>query len=171
MLVFQYGSNMSVARLNSPDRLNGDAKLVGTAYTTELYNLHFPVWSKGNNCAAASINRSSHGRKVYGVLYNIPDSLVSRGQAKLTGGKSLDAIEGEGSNYVRSTINVVRNDEMTVSATTYVAKRPGPDKKTSIDYANHILNGAKENSLPRDYINYLIAKIIESNPNLIDLLK
>ena len=35
-LVFQYGSNMSVARLNSNDRLDGDAKTIGVARTARI---------------------------------------------------------------------------------------------------------------------------------------
>jgi len=45
-LVFQYGSNMSVARLNSDDRLAGDAKVVCVATTIEPFDLVFSVWSK-----------------------------------------------------------------------------------------------------------------------------
>jgi hypothetical protein len=45
-IVFQYGSNMSVARLNCTDCLAGDAKLIGVARTVESYELAFTVWSK-----------------------------------------------------------------------------------------------------------------------------
>ena len=34
-LVFQYGSNMSVARINDTKRLDGDAKTIGIASTVE----------------------------------------------------------------------------------------------------------------------------------------
>ncbi len=81
-LVFQYGSNMSVARLNSNDRLDGDAKTIGVARTAESFELMFSVWSKTNNCAAADLVPSKIGRSVYGVVYDIPDFLLSQIQQK-----------------------------------------------------------------------------------------
>ena len=77
-LVFQYGSNMSVVRLNSDGRLAGDAKAVCVATTVEPFELVFSVWSKSNSCAAADLLPSSAGRNVYGVLYEIPDFLLLR---------------------------------------------------------------------------------------------
>ena len=55
MLVFQYGSNCSTARLNSHDRLRGDAVALGRA-DLDGYQLAFDVWSDGNNCAASDID-------------------------------------------------------------------------------------------------------------------
>ncbi len=77
-LIFQYGSNLSVSRLNHADRLNGDAELVAVAQTVEHFELRFSVWSVTNNCAAADIVPNSSGRSIYGVLYSVPDHLLSR---------------------------------------------------------------------------------------------
>jgi hypothetical protein len=90
-LVFQYGSNTSSRRINSDDRLHGDAKSLGLAFTVGQYDLGFTVWSKGNNCAAVDLVRARN-RKVDGVLFEIPDHLLS----KETSGerRSLDQIEG-----------------------------------------------------------------------------
>lgn len=71
-LVFQYGSNTSAPRLNSADRLNGRAQVVGRARTRKRFELGFDVWSKGNECAAANIRRSLCGRRIWGVLYQVP---------------------------------------------------------------------------------------------------
>ncbi|MEK9138018.1 MAG: hypothetical protein AAB393_12905, partial [Bacteroidota bacterium] len=89
--VFQYGSNSSSRRLNSVGRLRGDARSLGLAQTVGQYDLGFTVWSKTNQCAAADLVRA-HGRHVWGVLYDIPDYLLSRGTAGSR--RSLDAIEG-----------------------------------------------------------------------------
>ena len=102
-LVFQYGSNTSSARLNAPERLRRDAKSLGLAYTIGQYDLGFTVWSKTNNCAAADLVQTP-GRKAWGVLYEIPDNLLSRETAGDR--KSLDAIEG--SRYRRRKIRVCR---------------------------------------------------------------
>ncbi len=166
MLVFQYGSNMSSARLNSEKRLAGDAKHVGVAYTKEDHEFHFPVWSQGNNCAAASITPSPTGRKIFGVLYEVSESLVDRQKAKAIDRKPLDAIEGEGTNYSRTTIEVLLEDNTIVLATTYVARSCETEVKTNKGYATHILNGAKENNAPDEYIDYLILRITNNNPDL-----
>ncbi|MDO8991123.1 MAG: gamma-glutamylcyclotransferase [Sideroxyarcus sp.] len=169
-LVFQYGSNMSVARLNSDDRLAGDAKVVCVATTIEPFELVFSVWSKSNNCAAADLLPSNAGRTVYGVLYEIPDFLLSRDTAKEKGRKSLDAIEGEGTNYVRAMINVVTNDGATVRATTYVVKNRQANLMTSAAYVSHILAGLREHNVPAEYCQYVQSKIIENNGELRDAL-
>ena len=43
--VFQYGSNMSSARLNDPGRPNGQANVQGIARTVRRYKFGFTVWS------------------------------------------------------------------------------------------------------------------------------
>jgi cation transport regulator ChaC len=169
-LVFQYGSNMSVDRLNSKDRLAGDAKTVCVAKTIEPFELVFSVWSKSNDCAAADLLPSKAGRNIYGVLYEVPAFLIGRDVAKQKGRKSLDAIEGEGTNYVREMIDLVTNDGASIRAITYLAKNRQPNLKTSKDYVAHILKGIREHSMPVEYYQYVRSKIIENNGDLEDLL-
>ena len=165
-LVFQYGSNMSVARLNSNDRLDGDAKTIGITRTAESFELMFTVWSKTNNCAAADLVPSKIGRSVYVVVYDIPYFLLSRDTAEKHNRKSLDAIEGEGMNYVRTPIELVKTDGSRFSAITYVAKDRKPDLKTTLSYVRHILAGLKEHDIPNEYYQYVQSQIIENNGEL-----
>jgi cation transport regulator ChaC len=165
-LVFQYGSNMSAARLNHADRLAGDAKAIGVARTVDAFELAFTVWSKTNACAAADMIPSNTGRSVYGVVYDIPDFLLSRDTAKKHNRKSLDAIEGEGTNYVRRTINLVKADGSKLSAVTYVVKERVTGLKTSLAYVKHILDGLREHCIPEDYRQYVVSRIIDNNPEL-----
>jgi len=165
-LVFQYGSNMCVARINHVDRLNGDAKPIGAARTVEPFELMFTVWSKTNACAAADIVPSKTGGNVYGVVYDIPDFLLSRDTAKKRNRKSLDAIEGEGTNYVRRKIDLIKPDGLRLSAMTYVVKDRKTGLKTSLEYVRHILDGLKEHHIPRHYRQYVKAQIISNNPEL-----
>jgi len=165
-LVFHYGSNMSLARLNHADRLAGDAKAIGIARTVEPFELVFTVWSKTNACAAANIVPSQTGRSIYGVVYDIPDFLLSRDSAKDHNRKSLDAIEGEGTNYVRKTIELVKTDGSKLSAITYVVKDRKTDLKTSLSYVQHILDGLKEHDIPEEYRRYVVSRIIENNRKL-----
>lgn len=165
-LVFQYGSNMSVARLNHADRLAGDAKAIGIARTVEPFELAFTAWSKTNTCAAADIIPRKAGRSIYGVVYDIPDFLLSRESAKKQSRRSMDAIEGEGTNYVRKIIDLIKTDGAQLSATTYVVKKRTAGLKTSLAYVQHILDGLKEHAMPEDYCQYVISRVIENNPEL-----
>lgn len=165
-LVFQYGSNMSVARLNSEDRLTGNAKPIGVARTAEPFELMFSVWSNTNACAAADLVPSKSGRSVYGVVYDIPDFLLSRNTAKEHYRKSLDAIEGEGTNYIRATIELINADGSRFSAITYIVKDRKTGLKTSLAYVQHILIGLKEHSIPDEYCQYVRSRIVENNSEL-----
>jgi len=165
-IVFQYGSNMCSARLNSADRLAGDAKALGAAKTVECFDLAFTVWSKTNTCAAADIVPSTAGRKIFGVIYEIPDFLIFRDSAKENGRRSMDAIEGEGVNYIRQSIELERMDGSIVSALTYVVKDRRSDITTSMHYVQHILDGLKENGLPEEYRQYVISRVIANNGGL-----
>lgn len=164
-LVFQYGSNMSVARLNDVSRLAGDAKPIGVAQTVEPFELMFTVWSKSNACAASDLVPSKMGRSVYGVVYDIPDFLLSRDTAGKHR-KSLDAIEGAGTNYVRTTIDLVKTDGSKLCAITYVVKDRKAGLKTSLAYVKHILVGLTEHCIPDEYCHYVRSRIIENNAEL-----
>ena len=162
-LVFQYGSNTSSSRLNAKERLDGDAVSLGLAYTIGQYDLGFTVWSNTNNCAAADIVRAP-GKKVWGVLYEIPDYLLSKHTAGKR--KSLDEIEGP--RYRRRKIRVCKASSMDspMSVWTYTVINKGKGLKTSRDYANHIIAGLHEHQAPEEYIEHVKARIIRNNPNL-----
>lgn len=164
-LVFQYGSNTSVQRLNSEKRLNGKAEVIAPAYTHDHYELDFTVWSKTNKCAAADIVPDG-STKIWGVLYEIPDSLIYR---EMSGSKkSLDAIEGEGGNYQRIMIDIVaKNDpENVISALTYVVRERKNGLLTSAAYAAEILKGLTSHDIPREYVAYAHKRIILNNGDL-----
>jgi len=162
-LVFQYGSNTSVARLNSPKRLCGDAKSLGLAVSCGCYDVGFTVWSKGNGCAAADLVRS-RTRHAWGVLYDIPDRLLDRDTAGTR--KALDAIEGP--RYRRRRIRVYKpsspGDILTVWTYTVIDKKQGME--TSCEYVKHILTGLREHSAPAEYIEHVRTRALRNNPSL-----
>ena len=164
-LVFQYGSNTSSHRLNSYDRLRGDARKLGLVCTKEPHQLDFTVWSNSNKCAAADIVPGS-GRTIWGVLYKIPDHLIHRETSGER--KSLDEIEGEDNNYRRLEIYLrYRNGRpINQKVITYVVKERKPNLETSIDYVSHIINGLKEFNAPKGYIEYVKQRVIKNNPLL-----
>jgi hypothetical protein len=162
-LVFQYGSNTLSARLNSPERLCGDAKDLGLVRTEENFELHFNVWSRGNNCAAADLKRGS-GRPIWGVLYDVPDGLIARDTAGNR--KSMDAIEG--SKYRRGPISVLRENGTRIEdlVLTYTVINPKSGLRTSLTYAAHIIRGLRGHAAPNDYLNYVKDRVVANNPQL-----
>ena len=87
-LVFQYGSNADADRLNSPNRLNGDATDLRRVQTVDKYEIAFNKWSnRGQNAAADLVKPRYGGQRIWGVLYE-----VSRTDFK----KLRDDIEGPG---------------------------------------------------------------------------
>lgn len=159
-LVFQFGSNMSTLRLNSMDRLCGDAKSIGLVSTVGHYTLGFTVWSQSNKCTAADLVRA-RGRHVWGVLYEIPEKLLSRDTAGNR--RSLDEIEGV--RYKRRKIKIHMKDDSNKVLTvwTYTVIKKQQDLITSLEYVNHILQGLHEHEAPKDYINHVKNRILRNN--------
>lgn len=126
------------------------------------------MWSTGRRCAAADILRRP-GNTVWGVLYEVPDFLIGRNTARARGRKSLDQIEGEGSNYKRQTIDVQTPGGRIFSALTYTVIDPKPGLKTSIDYVRHIVSGLREHGVPGiapHYIDNVKRIAAENNPSI-----
>lgn len=159
-LVFQFGSNVRYDRLNSPRRLNGDARLVDVVCTRDPFELDFTVWSEGNACAAADMV-PGRGRSLWGVLYEVPDFLMSTETAGER--RSFDQIECE---YVRHAIPVIRRDGTETKALTYMVPEKRFDLRTGLDYVTHILTGLRERAVPAEYVQYVRGRILANNPAL-----
>jgi hypothetical protein len=146
--------------------LNGAAKVIGKVITENTFEFDFTVYSKTNKCGAADIVPGS-GCQIWGVLYDIPEERIFRKKCP-EGLKCLDAIEGEGINYVRDSISVCYPDGTRVKdvVITYVAKERKTTYKTSIDYVRHIINGLRSNEIPESYIEYVKQRIVRNNPLL-----
>ncbi len=163
-LIFQYGSNCSSQRINSSDRLRGDAVAVGWAETEDNYELQFDVWSNRNECAASDIVRGGDA-PVQGVLYEVPDNLISRATTPI-GRQSFDAIEGNA--YERRLIRLRKRNGTIVEAETYVVRTPARDLLTSIDYVRHIVSGLRENGADDAYILRVKNAAAANNPGIAD---
>ena len=162
-LVFQYGSNCLDSQINSKDRLCGDAKFIEIAETVDDFVLAFDVWSTGRQCAASDIV-DSPGGKVWGVLYEVPDFLIKRETASTQNRKSLDAIEGEGTNYKRETIAVRQDSGPIVKALTYRVRNPKPNLQTSLEYVGYIVEGLRERGVREHYISQVKKVAATNNP-------
>jgi len=163
VLVFQYGSNCLESQINGKDRLCGDARFIGIAETVDDFQLAFDVWSTNRECAASDIVVSP-GRKVWGVVYEVPDFLIERKTAREQNRKSLDAIEGEGSNYTRGEIAVRLKAGKVVTAITYWAKDPKPNLTTSLEYVGYIVRGLREHGVCEEYIARVRRLAATNNP-------
>jgi len=166
-LVFQFGSNVDAARLNSPERLDGAARVVDLVRTVEPHELGFRVWSTVNGCAAADI-LPGQGRLIWGVLYDVPEDLIRRETAGER--RSFDAIESEGREYRRHPIRVVSGEgaPAETEAITYTVVSRRYDLCTALDYVRHILKGLIERGAPQDYLVYVRERIAANNPDLGD---
>lgn len=163
--VFQYGSNTSRNRINSPERLAGAARFPRLAQTLEKYELSFTVWSKSNNCAAADlVPDPDRGRNIIGVLYRIPEDRVRRMPTSTE--KTLTEIEGP--NYHEVPTKVRTQSGRTVKAQTFVVRSNCRQEgiQTSACYVDHILAGLREHGAPQEYIDYVKERAFNNNPTL-----
>ena len=164
-LVFQYGSNATRGRLNSPSRLAGDAHDLGRAETVDDFDIAFDVYSKTNGCAASDLV-SSPGRRAWGVLYEVADELV-RGR-RAGGRKTLKAIEGD--KYEEKPIRVRDASGVEREATTFRVKATERTNglATSAAYVSWILYGLREHGVPEDYIAHVQEVALAANAGLGD---
>jgi cation transport regulator ChaC len=162
-LVFQYGSNTDTDRLNGKDRLDGKAVPKGAAETVEHYEIAFSVWSKTNKCAAADLVRKGN-RSAWGVLFEVPDTLLARATSGRV--RSFDAIEAEGQNYRRYWLPVRDSSGSVVVALTYVVIKPRKRIRTSANYVGHIIKGLRDHGVPGDYVDWVKKLAVRNNKKL-----
>lgn len=152
LLVFQYGSNCTVGRLNSPRRLNGQAKDLGRAQTAEDFDIAFDVFSKMNGCAASDLVQTP-ARKAWGVLYELSDEAFAM----------LKKIEGP--RYEEKPVLVKDEKGEERNARTFLV-RPEEHREglaTSAAYVSWIVYGLREHGVPEDWINHVIEVAVETN--------
>lgn len=161
-LIFQYGSNLDIERLNSHSRLQGQAKAVGTAQTRECYDWEFNIATQTGS-AVSIADSSASGRQIWGALYEIPEDRIFRHLGK-GNHPTLDAIEGEGGNYRRGPIALLKADGSPILETvlTYYGHQIKGTLRAYEDYAQHILLGAAAHQLPQEYQHWIRVKIAEA---------
>lgn len=124
--------------------------------------MDFTTWSKGNHCAAADIIPGS-GRQIWGVLYEVPDYLIS---SETSGNrKSFDAIEGNNYQQIPIKLRHPNGSPVAENMITYVVRNKRSGICTSLEYVRHIIIGLKH-KVPDEYIEYVKSRIISNNPNL-----
>jgi hypothetical protein len=162
LTVFQYGSNMDTEHLNSSERLNGKARVVGVA-RLDGRGIRFDLYSIKSRCGVTDIVTAVN-EHVLGVLYDIPIRLVIAPKGKRS---RMDEIEGarpdETGNYRRVAVSVVVGARK-IDAVTYVgtdagrrrfAQKTAEEQRVSDDYFGHLMRGAQTFEFPQEYRRYL----------------
>lgn len=138
MYYFAYGSNLSTKRIL---KRCPSATVVCVA-SLNKFKLRFNK-SGSDGSAKANIERTnSNNDVVHGVVYNIAKAEVA----------ILDACEGEGTHYTRTTCRVVSAEGKRVKCSIYIAIAcTEKDTQPYTWYLAHIVTGAKEHKLPENY--------------------
>ncbi len=145
MHYFAYGSNMSLSRLR--ERVPS-AEILG-CFTLNNHDLRFHKSSKDGSGKCDAFFTSDSDSVIYGVLFRIDPAEKS----------ALDRAEGLGYGYETKEVTVTARDGTSVTAITYVATKIDKNLKPYSWYVNHVLIGAKESSLPQDYIDSRITSV------------
>jgi gamma-glutamylcyclotransferase len=148
LLYFAYGSNMLSKRLKArvPSVVRrGIGYICGHRLTFDK-----PSADGSGKCNAAATHLPED--RVYGVIYEIDPSQKAQ----------LDRAEGLGNGYAQKNVEVISGDA-TARAMIYYATRRNPSLRPYHWYKDYVLAGARENSLPIEYI-----RLIESAESVED---
>ena len=133
---FAYGSNMLTERLIS--RISS-AQVIGTAYLTGKRVVFNKLSIDGSGKANLI---ESPADIAWGVLFNIEQKDFLK----------LDRIEG---GYERVEITSIQNNGKEEECVTYISSKLTDDPRAYKSYKKIIIQGAKENYLPEEYISCL----------------
>lgn len=162
--LFEYGMEMDHALLNSSDRLNNVALLYGPA-VLKGYSLVFAIVESQQQKVVATIAPSSAQRaEVWGIVYRIPRRLIEQGDNELS---QLDRVHGAvPPNNVFERVEVVVTEAYRgreLSCLTYIAAHIPHQRATlggDTAYLRHLLEIARKQKLPDNYIQALAASIM-----------
>lgn len=145
-LYFAYGSNMLTQRLAANKRCPS-ARPVGVAYA-DGYALEFSKRSNKDGSGKGSLIKAS-GERAYGVLFEIEDGELA----------ALDREEGNGYGYRREDGFAVRRagTHEEVATRTYIATVRDTTLRPFDWYLALIVAGARQNAVPPDEIERLLA--------------
>jgi hypothetical protein len=142
-LYFAYGSNMSSRRLTARGRAPS-ATRVTFGYVPGR-RLTFDKLSTRDGSGKCDCEATGNPRdRVYGVIYRIAASERA----------ALDGAEGLHHGYREEIVTVIDGDAAH-RALAYVATDKRPGLPVFDWYLEHVLRGATENGLPRDYVDSL----------------
>ena len=141
-LLFAYGSNLAASEMEAwcPEaRFAGVARLPDHRLALGRRSIR---WGGG----AVDIVPAA-GEEVWGALYELPDGRLDL----------LDAKEGQGWAYRRTTVRVHAVDGRRLEAEAYEVVDKEPEEvPPAAEYADLLVRGARERGLPQDYVARLL---------------
>lgn len=138
MKYFAYGSNMSSKRLRAR---TDSARPVGV-YTLPAFALRFHKVGRDGSGKCDAFRTGDAADRVVGVLYDLDPQDEG----------PLDRIEGLGWGYRKEQVEVEGPGGDRESAFTYCAIRIDASLRPYSWYLEHVLSGAREAKLPKDYV-------------------
>ena len=141
MLYFAYGSNMSSRRLLAR---TASARIHSIA-TLHEHELKFHKVSLDGSGKCDVVPCAQKQSQVHGVVYQIASSDITR----------LDTYEGLGKGYDKKFLTVTSQSNQALQVMLYSAIHTDPLMQPYHWYKQHVLIGAKENNLPRPYIQHI----------------
>lgn len=145
MYYFAYGSNMSIARL----RQRAPSAISLGCYVLKEHDLRFHKSGRDGSGKCDAYFTSNSEDAVYGALFKIDP----------TDKPALDRAEGLGSGYDEKEVTVIANNGALIKAATYIASNIDESLNPYSWYVNHVLIGARETSLPEQYVQTKICVI------------
>lgn len=144
MLYFSYGSNMSQARL----RARAPSAVKVATGSLPYHDLRFHKISQVDGSAKCdALETGDPEHRVLGVVYEIA----------ATDKPLLDRAEGLGIGYGQKEVIIELSGGGSLVAFTYYATLIDPGLRPLDWYREHVLRGAREHGLPRDYVGRLEA--------------
>lgn len=138
MKYFAYGSNMSIKRLQ---KRVPDASFLTTG-TVVQHSLRFHKAGTDNSAKCDAFHTGAVTDLLWGVVFKMPN-----GQRP-----ALDAAEGLGFGYDAKHVEVIATSGESHNALTYYAIKLDSTLLPFDWYLNHVLIGAREAELPKDYV-------------------
>ena len=140
MWYFAYGTNMDRRRVELHRAIVVQEVRRGVL---ENYRLLFNKVSSIRPTTGCANVVPAPGRRVFGVLYRIPDADISR----------MDIFEGvSGGQYHRERVLVRDEENDLIEAEVYIADETNDNLLPSIEYLDGVVKGARESGIDEKYI-------------------
>ena len=138
---FAYGSNMSLQRLHQ--RVSAVRMVSVARLDHHILKFHKKSDDGSGKCDAYYVDNPEEN--VYGIVFELKISQLH----------ILDRYEGLGEGYEQKSVQVGTPDSGTLGALTYYATEIDSSLKPYQWYKEHVLYGANEHNLPKNYINQI----------------
>lgn len=152
LLYFAYGSNMSTPRLLS--RTPSSTPVCMAELSCHQLAFHKRSHDGSGKCDIVCTGRLQD--TVIGIVFELHP--VEK--------RDLDEVEGLGKGYAEKTVSVTGLDGMIYSALTYYATDIVHGLKPYHWYKEHVVRGAREHSMPVDYISAIESTESTRDPDL-----